>query len=81
MQDVKTALGAQKEINRLLALYQPADANQDPGSPAATQDAKTLAEVRSHLVSLGTSKTSTVELARRAMQEIIKSKSQRKDTT
>jgi len=73
IQDVKTALAAQKEINKLLDLYRPTDGPVDPDRETTHDQAvDELAEVRDHLAPLGLAddETSTVELARLAVAAI-----------
>lgn len=71
VQDVKTALAAQKELNKLMDLYVSTGAQQ-PQTAAAGHD-ETIERVRMHLESLGlgTASDSVEELARRAAAEII----------
>lgn len=70
-QDTRTALATQREINRLLSLYQPAE-------PAAEIDSagEELEQVREHLLplKLGRHESSTVELVRLAVTEILRSR-------
>lgn len=72
-QDMRTALAAQRELNRLLGLYQPAADPTESESPGMHE----LHQVREHLEPLGLGKpaSSTVELVRQAVLEIIRLRS------
>jgi len=69
--DAKTAVQCQRELNRLLDLYRPAEI--DPGSlaPAAAED---LAAVREYVepLGLGDDDTNTAELVRLAVDELVR---------
>lgn len=69
-QDNRTSLAAQRELNRLLGLY------QRPPETEVEEDAegRQLAQAREHLEPLGLGKpgTSTVELVRLAVAEILR---------
>lgn len=70
-QDVRTSLAAQRELNRLLGLYQPPPESQDEGDDTSARE---LAAVREHVAPLGLGKSnaSTVELVRLAVAEILR---------
>ncbi len=79
VQDVKTALAVQKELNRLLKLHrQPASAESPKTTlavdPNATADAE-IAAARAHLapLKLGNEKTPLAELCRLAVLKLIES--------
>ena len=74
-QDFKSALAAQKELNRLLSLYS-APAGSTPGDPAETGNADAATEldaVRSHLepLQLADAGSSVEELARLAALSVL----------
>lgn len=73
VQDVKTALAAQKELNKLLDLYAGAPPAGGEDYHAGGQAAADLAAVRQHLapLGLGGDDDSTVELARLAVEKLI----------
>jgi hypothetical protein len=76
-QDTKSALSSQREINKLLDLYQPAEGTPGPdGTPAAeilTDEAEEVAAARRHLEPLGLAAPATPlpELARLAVLRIL----------
>jgi hypothetical protein len=72
VQDVKTALAAQKELNKLLGLY-PAAAQPDAEPGGDGEAVRELAAVRAHLagLDLGQPNTTTEELARLAASRLI----------
>jgi len=73
-QDVKSAIAAQRELNKLLGLCRPPKAapsvEKDDASPATAE----IAAIRAHLAPLGLADEDapTVELARLAVAEILK---------
>jgi len=74
IQDVKTALAAQKEMNRLLDLYRPLGSATSPDD-AHAETAEELAAVREYLepLGLGGPEVSVAELARRAVAHFTRS--------
>lgn len=70
--DYKTALGAQKELSRLLSLHRPASAEPDAGAPTETPEAAELAAIAAHLrpLSLGPNDYPLPEIARLAAERI-----------
>jgi hypothetical protein len=74
VQDVKTALAAQKELNKLLRLY--AGATADGTGPDAAEATADLLAIRAHLsgLDLGSPETPTVELVRLAAALVLQAR-------
>ena len=69
IQDTKTALAAQRELNKLMELYRPSPASEERAAELAAE----IAAARRHLapMGLGSDETPLAELCRRAVLRIL----------